>query len=96
LVDVLKLDVAEGNISDMALAGIRLDPGRIGTMNCSDIFENDVVNGLGDVRGVAHGSDDHGTGFVAGCVFDIDVLTVAFDGYAVLRSCKKMEYRRGQ
>lgn len=54
LIDVLKLDVAEGDVLHMALARVCLDPGRVGTMNSSDVFEEHVVYRLGNVRGITH------------------------------------------
>jgi hypothetical protein len=63
-------------------------------MDCSDVFENYVVDGLGDVGGVAHGSNHHGAGLIAGCVFDIDVLAVAFDRYTILQILNK-HYKKG-
>jgi hypothetical protein len=84
LVDVDKVDIAECNITNVALTGICLDPRSVGAMDCGNVFEEHVVDVVWRAGRVTKGADAHGATFIAGHVPDVDVATVAFDGNAVL------------
>lgn len=85
LVDVDEVYVAECDVTHVTLSRICLDPGGVGGVDCFDVLKDDVFDVFWDVGGITHGANAHGTGFVAGHVFDVDVGAVAFDGYAVLK-----------
>lgn len=85
LVDVLGDDVGEGDVLDVAVAAVRLDPRRVGAVRALDVVEDDVVDEVGRVaRVVAQAADRRAPGLVAVHVFDDDVAAVAFDGDAVV------------
>jgi len=68
----------------MPRARVSLDPGRVGGMDGGDVFEDDIIHEVWCRGRIAQRANAHGTRFVAGYVLDVDVATVAFDGYAVL------------
>lgn len=85
LVDVLKLDVAEGNVAHMAIPGVCLDPGRVARVDGLDVLKENVLHVVG-LSGVgADAADGHDAGLVAGDIGHMDIGAVAFDSDAVLR-----------
>ena len=80
----MKFDVAKGDVTNVALPRICLDPSCVGRMDSGNVFEEHIIDIFRDIGRVAHTADTHRAGFVAGDVLDVDITTVAFDGYAVL------------
>ena len=58
LVDVLKIEIAEGNVAYVACAWISLDPSGIGRVNGREIFKKDIVDIIGNRRRVTKRPND--------------------------------------
>jgi len=84
LVDGLDVDVLEGDVAHVALARVRLDPGRVAAVDAGDVLEVDVVDELGRPV-LAHAADARAPGLAAHHVADVDVGGVALHGDAVLQ-----------
>ena len=88
------MEVAEGDVADVALAGVRLDPANVARVGGLDVIENDVLNIVRLVGVGADAADSHDAGLVAGHIADMDVGAVALDADAVLgRSVQDAEPR---
>jgi len=84
LVNIAELKVSEGDVSDVTLTRICLDPCRVGRVVAFEVLEQDVIDRVGAVS-VAEGADHGAPGFVACHVADVDVFAVGFDRDAVLQ-----------
>ena len=76
LVDALNVDVFKGDVTNVALARVRLDPSRVGGMLASDILKDNVVDEVHCV--VADAPDAGAARLTADYVAHVDVGAVTF------------------
>lgn len=76
------MEVTEGYVADVALTGVRLDPGRVGRMDSGEVFEKNVVDVVDSI--VTKATYTGCARLVTGYIFNVDVGRVALDRYTVL------------